>query len=81
MIYTTIFTMQWPGNPAPVSDGQMVYATIPAGCVLRMSSDLIEWTAAPSVPFVHSGEPASYRIDCDNYFAPVTAVLTVSEAG
>jgi hypothetical protein len=78
IVVTTIYRMAWPGSPAPASAGQTVSATIPAGCVLRRSTDLQTWDdVATAVPFTHTGADAHYRIDCVTYTAPVTATLSI----
>lgn len=62
----------------PAVNGEQVSATIPAGCVLRRSTDLQSWSnVATPVPFTHSGALAHYRIDCVTYTAPVTATLEI----
>jgi hypothetical protein len=78
MVYTTVFGMPWVGTPNGADAGQTVDATIPFGCVLRVSFDLTKWDDAPTVPFVHSGASASYRIDCVTFTVPVTATLTIT---
>lgn len=70
------------GHPEYATDGATVTYSAPAGCVLRRSADLQTWqdVTTPS-PFVHTGEPAHYRIDCDTYAGtPITATLAITGA-
>ena len=74
------FTSACIGMPLPASAGDQVAATIPAGCVLRTSANLVHWfDVATSVPFVHQDDACSYRIDCVTYTGPVTATLEISQ--
>ena len=71
------------GVPMYALDGDEVSYTAPAGCALRKSVDFVTWrdVSEPS-PFVHSGHPTHYRIDCDTYEGtPKIATLTITGGG
>lgn len=65
---TKTYTSAGTGMPDYARPGAVVSFTMDPGCVLRKSADCVEWVVAQEVsPFVHSGEPAHYRIDLDEY--------------
>lgn len=66
------------GLPLSASEGDVVSATVPDGCVLRKSTDLKTWDAVESTNFAHHGEHTSYRIDCDVFQNPVIAILEIT---
>ena len=68
------------GHPIDIANGTSIEASIPAGCVLRRSYSGVSWTDVSDRVFVHVGGDAQYRIDCDTYTVPVTAVLTITPA-
>lgn len=77
---TKTFTATGESMPDFARDGMSVSYTTPAGCVLRRSADMQSWqdVHTPS-PFVHTGLPAHYRIDCDTYDGtPITATLEIT---
>lgn len=80
---TTEFTATGVGQLLPANDGGTVSAVVPAGCVLRRSSDRQSWETVETLsPFEHVGAFAHYRIDCVSYDGtPKTATLTITGGG
>ncbi len=66
------------GFPLMAHTGETVTATVPTGCVLRKSTNLVDWQDVVSHSFTHTGPDTTYRIDCVTYTAPVTATLEIA---
>lgn len=72
------FNFATPGIPHQVRAGQVVSYSLPDGCQLRFSPDLVTWgdvTAAS--PFTAEAD-GHLRADCDTFVAPVAVELTIS---
>ena len=78
---TKIYNAAGIGFMLAAEDGEIVsVSAMPAGFVLRRSSDAETWvdeTRTP--PFAHVGQVASYRVDRDTYDGtPITVTLEIS---
>ena len=77
---TMNFSGAYSGFPLTAENGNRVIATVPIGCNLRVSTNLSDWSVVSERDFQHAGSTASYRIDCDSFMAPVTAILDITPA-
>ncbi len=71
------FHQAGPGFPLLAESGETVAADVPTGCVLRKSTNLVDWQDVASHSFTHIGPDTTYRIDCVTYTVPVTATLEI----
>lgn len=65
------------GHPLNVHAGATLTGDLPAGCVLRAGATLAELQPVV-LPYTAPGE-AVVRIDCDQFTAPVLAVVSIEE--
>lgn len=72
------FNFATPGIPHRVRAGQVVSYSLPAGCQLRFSPDLVAWSDVTAAsPFMAEAD-GHLRADCDVFVAPVVGELTIS---
>lgn len=71
------FEFASPGMPQFARAGSTVSYSLPAGCVLRQSTDLQTWTLVASASPFTVMEDTHLRADCDVFTSPVSVDVNV----